>query len=707
MKTVRPRFAIVPLRAGSLVGAAVALLVALTASAAWGSGDERTTNADDLTIRTDTRWAGGAAGGYLPIRVHIANHGAPRDLTFEFEPVGPGGGGVRARRQMGVDQNGTVNFTLSVPLIDSRDGRLHVYEGSRLLNGHDRSISVPSAIFTSPSPPSLLVISPTAVDCGRYVEAAKYLVSGGSSAPYYLGGSASDSSVLADVARPDLLPDSWIDYSGLDFLAISRDEFERLEHRVRTAIVKWVQCGGNLLIYEVGSEAAALARLDRMIDGPDVPATGAAWQDANPTVRPTEEIKVESEEESSGYGPRRAPSARPKSSATGARGAAKVPESPWHASKNTFHSRALMLGTVYAFADNPFPGSISDWLWLCKSCGPDRWSWTTRHGSSPHFGTKDFFKFMNPGIHGVPTIAFFVLISVFGVVIGPVNYVYLSRRKMLWLLLFTVPALAFTTSALLVGYSMAAHGFATRSRVRSLTVLDQRNQTAVTMSRLALFAGVAPSGGMRFSPDTAVYPVIPTTNEPRGGVVDWTETQHLVSGWLPARTRTQFYTVRNSEQRARVEFKQVSGTAQFANGLPWELEMVMVSDPQGRLYTARSVAAGGTVALAEAGVDDRREFSGLLQQNAPVFPSGFVEPTITPMRGGRAWATYMMRSGAMTDFSSNLMERRISEWNINLTVKSHLPPRTYLAVVRENPGVETGVSATSDSASLHVLNGNF
>jgi hypothetical protein len=608
---------------------------------------------------------------------------------------------------IGVDQNASVNFTLSVPLIDSHDGTLHVFEGSRLLGGHDRSISVPSAIFTTPSPPAMLVISPTAVDCGRYVEASKHLVASSSSGPYYMGRTATDSSVLAEVVQPDLLPESWIDYSGLDFLALSRDDFEHLEHPVRTAIVKWVQCGGNLLVYNVGSEPAVLAQLDRLISAPELPATAAAWHDANPADRPTGEVKIEAEE-SSGFPMRSGRTAPAKPSGAGARGAAKPAESPWRAAKNTFHSRELMLGTVYAFAENPFPGSINDWLWLCKSCGPECWSWTTRHGSSPHFGTKDFFKFMNLGIHGVPTIAFFVLITVFGVVIGPVNYVYLGRKKMLWLLLFTVPALAFTTSALLVGYSMAAHGFATQSRIRSLTVLDQHNQTAVTTARLALFAGVAPSGGMRFSPDTAVYPVIPTTNEPRGGFVDWSETQHLASGWLPARTRTQFYTVRNAEQRARVEFKPGPGTsAQFANGLPWELEMVLVSDPQGHLHTARSVAAGGTVALAEATSDELRQFSELLRQNAPALPPGFVEPTVTPFRGGRAWMSYMMRSGATTEFSTNLMERRLSQWSMYLTMKTHFPPRTYLAVVRENPGVETGVSSTSDSMSLHVLNGNF
>ncbi len=108
--------------AGSVLrtaGIVLALVAAVGPIPAFGSGDERTTNADDLTIRSDTRWAGGGEGGYLPIRVRVTNHGKPRDLTFEFESYGDGNA-VRVRRAIGVDQNATVHFTLSVPLVDPR-----------------------------------------------------------------------------------------------------------------------------------------------------------------------------------------------------------------------------------------------------------------------------------------------------------------------------------------------------------------------------------------------------------------------------------------------------------------------------------------------------------------------------------------------------------------------------------------------------------
>jgi hypothetical protein len=715
----RKRLAIRPHLSRRFLGAtaaAVALLAVLPAPGALGSGEERTTIGEDLTIRTDSRWAGGAEGGYLPIRVLLSNHGEPRNLTFEFEPDGVGNG-VRVRRVIGVEQNASVHFTLSVPLVDSRNGRLNVYDGARPLADHNkRSISVPSGL-SSPSPPAMLVISPAIVDCGRFVDAAHQLMASTARAVSRGGPGAADASLLAEVVPPSLLAESWIDYSGLDFVAISRYELEQIERPARTAILKWVQCGGNLLIFEVGSDAQALSRLDRLIEAPEQPAgAGAAtvagtgaWQSAVPSERPTGAVSEAPTEETiagiripvtgaAGFG-------REKSSKPAA-GTTKPLERPWRSSKDTFRRRELMLGTVLAFAENPFPGSTNDWLWLCNSCGQQRWSWTARHGTSPHIGTRDFFKFMNPGIRSVPTVAFLVLITLFSVVIGPVNYVYLSRKKMLWLVLFTVPALALTTSVLLVGYSVAAHGFAVKSRIRSLTVLDQRQRTTVTMARLALFAGVSPSSGLRFSPDTAVFPVIPPTNDPTGGLVDWTQTQNLLSGWLPARTRTQFYTVRNAEQRSRVELKALADkTAEFSNGLPWELEMILASDDAGRLYVGRSVPAGATVTLSEPAPQDLGEFVELLRRDAPALPAGFVEPTPIGRRS-RAWMVSGMRSPS-TDFSSNFMERPIAQWNAQLPLKRGLAPRSYLAVLRQNPGVETGVPSTNDEMSLHLLNGYF
>ena len=105
------------------------------------------------------------------------------------------------------------------------------------------------------------------------------------------------------------------------------------------------------------------------------------------------------------------------------------PTLAWTADGETFQRRDLVAGVIFAFADDPFPGDVNDWRWFLSSLEPSRHTWNRRQGMSPRVGTEDFFKFLNPGIHGVPTYAFLVMITVFSVVIGPVNYFYLHAKR--------------------------------------------------------------------------------------------------------------------------------------------------------------------------------------------------------------------------------------------------------------------------------------
>jgi hypothetical protein len=316
---------------------------------------------------------------------------------------------------------------------------------------------------------------------------------------------------------------------------------------------------------------------------------------------------------------------------------------------------------------------------------------------------------MNPGIRGVPVYGFMVMITAFTVLIGPVNYFYLRRKRMLWLLLVTVPATALVTSALLVGYSVAAHGFSIRSRIRSLTVLDQKSHSAVTFARLALFAGVAPARGMRFSTETAVYPVFPSTVDPGAFTVDWTENQALTSGWLFSRTRTQFLTVGHAEQPDHVDVKPgQDGGLTIANGLPWELEAVLVADASGGLFSARNVSSNASLPLARASGTDRSDFVRLLGRNRPELPDNFSLPALGPFLGRRLRQFNFMGRLPEAHFDSNLMERQIQKWSRDLTAKpTCLSPRSFLAVVRQNPGIETGVGVTTEQAGYHLLLGYY
>ena len=637
----------------------VLVVVALVLAAphlAFASGEERTTVGDDLLIRTDTRWAGGTLGGYLPVRVEISNQAPARTLVLEVTPSDRTHGAT-VKRVVGVDQQATVRFTLSIPLTAFRQGLLRVYDQRGELKSHARVIGG-AAFLDDETAPAMLVVSSRPVDCTDYVRAAV-----GSRDRARAGAlPATEVSALAEVVPSDSLPDSWIDYSGLDFVAISRDDLADLKPSSRSALLKWVHCGGNLIVYQAGKASKDVETLERLLETPESASVGARWTESDGRKTPS-----------------------------------------------PFATRQLMLGLVCAFPDQ-LPDSPLAWSAFLSSVGAPRFSWMQRHGIVPDVGTEEFFNFMNPGIRGVPVYGFMVLITVFAVMIGPVNYFYLRNKRLLWLLLVTVPATALVTSVLLVGYSMASHGFSIRSRIRSLTVLDQKSHAAVTVARLALFAGVAPARGMQFSLETAVYPVFPPTAEPGAFTVDWTEKQALTSGWLLSRTRTQFLTIGHAEQPERVEIKpgQDGGLA-IVNGLPWELEAVIVADESGRLLSARNVLPNASEPLAGASETNRVDFVGLLGRNRPELPDNFSSPVFNPLVGRRPRRPFnVMPQFQGAHFDSNLMERLIQTWSRDLTAKTtSLSPRSYLAVLRQNPGVDTGVGLTTEQAGYHLLLGYY
>ena len=240
-------------------------------------------------------------------------------------------------------------------------------------------------------------------------------------------------------------------------------------------------------------------------------------------------------------------------------------------------------------------------------------------------------------------------------------------------------------------------------------MLDQKSHSAVTVARLALFAGAAPLRGMQFSPETAVYPVFPPTAEPVAFTVDWTENQSLTSGWLLSRTRTQFLTIRHAEQPDRVEVKPGQ------NGEPRDRQRLALGvggracgRRVGPAFVARNVLPNASEPLAAVSEADRSDFVRLLGRNRPELPDNFTSPVLNPLVGRRLTRFNMFGRVPAAHFDSNLMERLIQSWSRNLSArKTCLSPRSFLAVLRQNPRVETGVGLTTEQAGYHLLLGYY
>ena len=147
----------------------VVALILAAPQVALASGEERTTVGDDLVIRTDTRWAGGTLGGYLPVRVEIANQGPARELVLEVTPSDRAHGAT-VKRVVRVDEHATVRFTLSIPLTAFRQGQLRVYDRRGELPSHERLIGG-AAFLGVDTAPAMLVVSSRPVDCTGYIQA--------------------------------------------------------------------------------------------------------------------------------------------------------------------------------------------------------------------------------------------------------------------------------------------------------------------------------------------------------------------------------------------------------------------------------------------------------------------------------------------------------------------------------------------------------
>jgi hypothetical protein len=175
-----------------------------------------------------------------------------------------------------------------------------------------------------------------------------------------------------------------------------------------------------------------------------------------------------------------------------------------------------------------------------------------------------------PGIGRVPAGAYLFILVVFGILIGPVNFLFLWRRRQQALLVVTAPLISMTFVVLLAGYVIAGEGFAVYGRALTFTMLDQARKQASTRATVSLYpAGTAPSGGLTFPRDMAVYP---RGMDGRGAghdrvALDLSDTQRFQSGLLNARMPTNVETIAFRPARERLQFIREGDRLAVVNGL--------------------------------------------------------------------------------------------------------------------------------------------
>jgi hypothetical protein len=503
-------------------------------------------------------------------------------------------------------------------------------------------------------------------------------------------------------------PETWLGYSGLSVVAMTADEFLTLQAEAPESIVallRYVRSGGNLWIFDTGENYSKLGAIDNPLgingnadaeeEGEDPTARG--WKNLplgdGRVQRPG--YRIEYEEEAYDYGDISTPPPTPEPSPK------RIIESGPKNSHRWFMARSYGMGLIAAFQN--VQGSeralVMDAVDVTRLA--ERLSWRQRHGNDPQSANTDFNDWLIPDVGTAPVLAFQLLISLFVIGIGPLNYWLLKRKNQLPLLLVTVPVAALATTLMLFAYGFLVDGFSIRVRARSLTVLDQRAGEAASWARLSYYAGMAPADGLVMPTDTAVYPIFPARDRYRYSgryretkEILWGEEQRLTRGWLSSRTPTQYLTVaaRNTDKKLQFQYKGDSLTVK--NHLGVEIVSLVIQDHEGRWYQCGELDSSGTTKLLP--VEERnamKELRKLFTDNQPQLPVDY----IGGRRGYYPYEDYTI--------SSNLMEMQLN--SILSPVGSSWTKGSYVAVTRQGVEVSLGHPEAVESDSFHVIRGTW
>lgn len=559
----------------------------------------------------------------------------------------------------------------------------------------------------------------------------------------------SSSNVTLQRIDPADLPSDWLEYSMLDVFVVPADKFAEFleQYPIQAdAMMRWVATGGNLWLLESGRGWQELPSIEGALTKFSLPAGGrsrssaladeeeinlgelpTAWSYAPLGNRSTE--PSEGALELSGFevappstpapSAATAPAATPpavimprtsnrrRQSAATPMGAPASNNAVAPDSRDWFAVRGWGLGAITAFRDD-FDGRAvrSDLMYpaISQSLLAPRLQWPNRFGNHPDNSNSDFNNWLIPNVGVAPVGQFQFLITIFVLVIGPLNYWLLKRSNRLPMLLATVPAAAVLTTLLLFAYGMLADGFGVRMRGRSVTLLDQRAGEAVSWGRLSYYAGIAPRNGLAVPVDQAMYPINPNWT-PNFGYgrrygngagaqreVVWNDKQRLTRGWLASRTPTQYQVVAARPSKKRLELRPTPEGMRVVNRLGTDISLLAIHAKNGKFYFCENLAKDeGRLLLAvdqsELGSRVRRRFT----ENIPEAPGGDD-------------ARY--RSNAYGfPLSQSTMEGRLEA--INSPAVTGWGPGRYIAFTAAAIELDPGLPDVEEEASFHVVEGSW
>ncbi len=274
---------------------------------------------------------------------------------------------------------------------------------------------------------------------------------------------------------------------------------------------------------------------------------------------------------------------------------------------------------------------------------------------------------------GIPARGLFLIMLLFAILIGPMNFLFISKKGKRIRILWTVPLISLAACVGIFCYAILAEGWQGQARSASLTILDEPGHRAATVGMVGYYCPLTPRGGLHFERHTEVSPVLFEDDEANTALtVDWTEDQHLASGWVKPRIPAYFKIRKSEIRRERLVVQpQSNGDIKIVNGLGADIEQLTLVNPTGRLFRHARIPAGDAVLLRG-------------DQSEPI-PVQLPAEYLRSFYGSPSWATSIS--------------------NLTITPEQFLEPGCYIALLDKSPFLEPGLTDLKSHPKTNVVYG--
>ncbi len=506
-----------------------------------------------------------------------------------------------------------------------------------------------------------------------------------------------------------------LDYTTYDAVVISKRELEasaKNSPELLEKLLRWVASGGQLWIEGFGEPPEKLAATV------DLLPHFSGWRTTSLPAKPA-------------FGPNgldweRVQPKQPDTPLDAASAPLNADSSDWYL------KRRWGFGEIYVFHSNwsdLSSSTVRQNRGLMQAIVNDtvaHWrsrAWAPRHGLQPDAANSEYSTFLIPGVGLAPVLEFEILITLFVLIIGPLNYLLLRAYDRLHLMVLTTPLCALVASAGLFGYAVIADGFGAKARLRSVTLLDQASGEMANLGRVSLYAGITPSEGLSVPADTAIYPILPGWNENSPNEVRqppkelvWTDTeQRLTEGWIPSRTTAQYYTLRANQTERKLRIVAAPDKVRVTNELGAEIEWLFVNDDANQTWIGPKLAVDASAQLKPiAKLDAVGQFRELCLAADPQFPAGYdSNMSVNNPRNRRGLRRQANGTWQPLDYSNiaagnSLMEQYLDELSgLTGAEALNLPPRTYVAITAKPTEQPVPLKDAVQLSGFHVMVGRW